>query len=225
LHCGFDARGAFCGRLFRRRFMKIIIASTRAAKIDAARLAVARIAAIDARWGAAEILACAVDTDAPAMPLSDEEMLRGAQARAHGALEIWRRETHGAQIVEANAQPGSADDEIFFVGLEGGLHTIAFNNEPQTFLRGWACVTDGMKMSFGASGSILVPRAIVRRVVNEGRELGVVIDEVAGARDVRSRQGAWGVLSRDLIARAQSFETALVAAFAPFYNKIYDSDE
>jgi non-canonical (house-cleaning) NTP pyrophosphatase len=41
---------------------------------------------------------------------------------------------------------------------------------------------------------------------------------VAGERDVRSRQGAWGVLSRDLLTRAQSFESALVAAFAPFYN-------
>jgi non-canonical (house-cleaning) NTP pyrophosphatase len=45
-----------------------------------------------------------------------------------------------------------------------------------------------------------------------------VIDEVAGQQDVRSRQGAWGVLSRDLFTRAMSFEVALIAAFAPFYN-------
>jgi inosine/xanthosine triphosphatase len=45
-----------------------------------------------------------------------------------------------------------------------------------------------------------------------------VIDEVAGERDVRSRQGAWGVLSRDLFTRSMSFEVALLAAFAPFYN-------
>src|SRR5205809_264062 len=51
-----------------------------------------------------------------------------------------------------------------------------------------------------------------------GRELGDVIDEVAGEHDVRSRQGAWGVLSRGLLTRSMSFETALVAAFAPFYN-------
>jgi non-canonical (house-cleaning) NTP pyrophosphatase len=45
-----------------------------------------------------------------------------------------------------------------------------------------------------------------------------VIDEVAGMRDVRSKQGAWGVLSRDLLTRSMSFEAALIAAFAPFYN-------
>ncbi len=55
-------------------------------------------------------------------------------------------------------------------------------------------------------------------MVGGKRELGIVIDEVAGVRDVRSKQGAWGVLSRDLLTRAMSFEAALIAAFAPFYN-------
>jgi non-canonical (house-cleaning) NTP pyrophosphatase len=36
---------------------------------------------------------------------------------------------------------------------------------------------------------------------------------------VRSRQGAWGILSRDLVTRSMSFEMALIAAFAPFYNR------
>ncbi|MGZ5539887.1 MAG: DUF84 family protein, partial [Halobacteriota archaeon] len=41
-------------------------------------------------------------------------------------------------------------------------------------------------------------------------------------RDVRSKQGAWGVLSRDLLTRATIHEIALIAAFAPFYNeKLY----
>jgi non-canonical (house-cleaning) NTP pyrophosphatase len=88
-----------------------------------------------------------------------------------------------------------------------------------TFLRGWACVTDGSRQSLGCGPSITVPRSIVRSVIEGRRELGVVIDEVAGQSDVRSRQGAWGVLSLDLLTRAASFESALVAAFAPFYNE------
>jgi non-canonical (house-cleaning) NTP pyrophosphatase len=55
-------------------------------------------------------------------------------------------------------------------------------------------------------------------VIDGKRELSVVIDEVTNERDVRSRQGAWGVLSRDLLTRSMSFEAALIAAFAPFYN-------
>jgi non-canonical (house-cleaning) NTP pyrophosphatase len=67
-----------------------------------------------------------------------------------------------------------------------------------------------------------VPPDIVKSVVEGRRELGIVIDEVTGGRDIRSKQGAWGVLSRDLVTRSMSFELALIAAFAPFYNsKMY----
>jgi len=107
--------------------------------------------------------------------------------------------------------------------LEGGFHSTKVEGERLTFLKGWAYVTDGSRGSFGASPSIVVPDAIVRSVVDGGRELAEVIDEIAGQRDVRSRQGTWGVLSRDLFTRAMSFEVALVAAFAPFYNaELYD---
>jgi len=63
-----------------------------------------------------------------------------------------------------------------------------------------------------------VPAEIVKKVVQGRLELGSVIDQVAGGRDIRSKQGAWGVLSRDLVTRSMSFEVALIAAFAPFYN-------
>mgnify|MGYP003296415624 CR=1 FL=1 len=58
----------------------------------------------------------------------------------------------------------------------------------------------------------------VRRAVEADPFPAVGMREVAGTRDVRSRQGAWGVLSRDLVTRSMSFELALIAAFAPFYN-------
>ncbi len=113
---------------------------------------------------------------------------------------------------------GQKLDADLYVGLEGGFHSISIDGEWHTFLRGWAFVTDGERDSFGMSPSISVPEAIVKSVIGGKRELGIVIDALAGARDVRSRQGAWGVLSRDLLTRAMSFEAALIAAFAPFYN-------
>ena len=192
--------------------MRIVLGSTRAAKIEALRLSLNRIAEIDAGWRGTEIIALAVDTDTPAMPLSDEELMLGAKARAEAVREDWQRNG------EANGE------NSFFVGLEGGFHSIRFENSLLTFLRGWAYVTDGERQGFGASPSILVPELIVHKVVEGNRELGEVIDEIAGQYDVRSRQGTWGVLSRDLFTRAMSFETALFAAFAPFYNpKFYQS--
>ena len=185
---------------------RIALGSDRAAKIMAVRASVARVAEIDAAWRSASIVARPVKTDAPLMPLTDWELMIGARQRAQAVRKI---------LLE---QKLSAD---LYVGLEGGFHSISLEGEWRTFLRGWAFVTDGERGCFGMSPSIEVPDSIVKDVV-AGRELGIVIDEVAGMRDVRSKQGAWGVLSRDLLTRSDSFEAALLAAFAPFYNaKLY----
>jgi non-canonical (house-cleaning) NTP pyrophosphatase len=48
--------------------------------------------------------------------------------------------------------------------------------------------------------------------------LATAIDEYAGAVRIRDGQGAWGILSANLISRQDSFRLAAVTAFAPFYN-------
>jgi len=183
--------------------MIIALGSARAAKIMALRSACARISEGDARWRNAELVARNVETCAPRMPLNDTQLMRGAFERATVLRELLLAE-------------GARAD--FYVGLEGGFHSITFDGARHTFLHGWAYVADSARGHFGHAPAITVPPSIVARVEGTGRELGEVIDEVAGERDVRSRQGAWGVLSRGLLTRSMSFETALVAAFAPFYN-------
>ncbi|HYW73691.1 MAG TPA: inosine/xanthosine triphosphatase [Pyrinomonadaceae bacterium] len=187
-----------------RRIERIALGSDRAAKIMAVRASVARVAEIDPAWADISVVARKVQTDAPAMPLNDWQLMGGARQRA-----LVVRDILVAQKLEAD----------LYVGLEGGFHSISLEGEWHTFLRGWAFVTDGERGSFGMSPSISVPDPIVQNVIKGRRELGEVIDEVAGMRDVRSRQGAWGVLSRDLLTRSMSFEAALIAAFAPFYNR------
>ncbi len=188
--------------------MLIALGSARAAKIMAVRAACARIAAVDALWSRAELVARPVETSAPAMPLTDMHLMLGARERAEAVRVLL-----GGEGVRAD----------FYVGLEGGFHSITFGGARHTFLRGWAYASDGARGFYGMAPSVAVPLELVRRVERSGRELGEVMDEVAGERDVRSRQGAWGVLSRGLLTRAMSFETALVAAFAPFYNaRVYE---
>lgn len=183
--------------------MKIALGSDRAAKVAALRHSLARIAAINDAWRDAEVLARSVEISIPAMPLTDEELMRGARERAEAVQALLLKEEAGADL---------------YVGLEGGFHSFEFEGAWRTFLRGWAYVADGERGSFGQAPSIMVPDSIARRVIQGRLELGAVMDEVAGEHDVRSRQGAWGVLSRDLLTRSVSFEAALVAAFAPFYN-------
>lgn len=169
----------------------------------AVRASVARVAEIDPEWAQVNVVARRVETSAPAMPLTDWQLMEGARERALAARDSLRSRRLEADI---------------YVGLEGGFHSISIAGEWHTFLRGWAYATDGERSAFGAAPSISVPEEIVKSVVQGRRELGTVIDEVTGGRDIRSKQGAWGVLSRDLITRSMSFELALIAAFAPFYN-------
>jgi inosine/xanthosine triphosphatase len=185
----------------------IALGSDRAAKIMAVRASIARVAKIDHSWADASVVARAVTTNAPAMPLNDWQLMEGARERALAVRDLLATRRLDADI---------------YVGLEGGFHSISIEGEWHTFLRGWAFAFDGKKGYFGSAPAISVPESIVKKVIDGRRELGLVIDDVAGARDVRSRQGAWGVLSRDLVTRSMSFELALLAAFAPFYNsKMY----
>jgi inosine/xanthosine triphosphatase len=190
--------------------LRIAVGSVRAAKLLAVRSACARVGTVAPAWQNAEVVAREVAADAPAMPLTDYQLMRGARSRA--------------EAVRALLLSGG-EEAALYVGLEGGFHCVTLDGRRHAFLQGWAYVTDGRRGHFGISPSIGVPEGIARRVITGRRELGDVIDEVAGERDVRSRQGAWGVISKELLTRAQSFESALVAAFAPFYNeKIFSSD-
>jgi inosine/xanthosine triphosphatase len=190
-----------------KRIERIALGSDRAAKIMAVRAAIARVAEIDSGWRDASVVARPVKTSAPAMPLTDWELMSGARERALAVRDL---------LVQQKLETD------LYVGLEGGFHSISVEGEWHTFLRGWAYATDGKRGSFGMSPSISVPGNIVKDVISGKRELGIVIDEVAGVRDVRSKQGAWGVLSRNLLTLPVSYEAALIAAFAPFYNpKLY----
>ena len=193
----------------RKRIMKTIaLGSDRAAKIMAVRASVARVATIDPDWANANVVARRVETNIPSMPLTDWQLMQGARERALAA-----RDSLHSRRLEAD----------LYVGLEGGFHSVSIEGQWHTFLRGWAYATDGERDAFGAAPSISVPAYIVKNVVEGRRELGTVMDEVTGGRDIRSKQGAWGVLSRDLVTRSMSFELALIAAFAPFYNpKLYN---
>ncbi len=107
----------------------------------------------------------------------------------------------------------------YFVGLEGGLDVVRNGDERRVFLQNWAYVTDGTdRSSFGQSGGVPLPEPLVKSVVDEGVELAQAIDAFAGGHGIRDAQGAWGILTRNLITRQDAFRIAVINAFAPFFN-------
>jgi len=186
--------------------------------LDAVREAASTIAAMFAREGTLaavhssermmmEVAGYEVESGVSHTPVSGEELMRGARQRAEALQAKLRIESIPAD---------------FYVGLEGGLDVVHENATRHVFLESWAYAIGGQHGHFGCSGSIELPDALADEVLRRGTELGLAIDQYAGAGGIRDGDGVWGILSRGLISRRDSFRLAVIAAFAPFYNeKIY----
>jgi inosine/xanthosine triphosphatase len=193
----------------------VLLGSTRPAKVDGAREALAAIARIEPRFASPTIHTFDLTTIAPRMPLSEREIVDGARRRALALVEQYIARDFSL-ATPATLATLATHGEVFAVGLEGGLDSIEIDGQTCWTLQTWAAVSDGHHWGFGAGGALAVPRTVADRVV-AGEELGDVIDGLAGA-NVRGTRGAWGVLTRDLVARKDAFRLAVLAAFAPFFN-------
>jgi inosine/xanthosine triphosphatase len=196
----------------------IAVGSTRGPKLDAVHDALKLCAEhldLNAQF---EVRGFDVDSGVGHTPLSSAESMRGARQRAEALIQMAAAKGDGFQ---------------YFIGLEGGLEVMECNESLEStgerldsggnggrrvFLESWAYVSDGVCGHFGRSGGIELPPALVDEVFDEGVELASAMDKFAGMAGIRDNQGAWGVLSNNLITRREAFRVALVAAFAPFYN-------
>ena len=184
--------------------IQIVVGSTRKPKLDAVREALAGFGERLDGGAGCEIVGVGVESGVRHTPLGREETMAGAKARV---LALTR-------LAGERAEPWR-----FLVGLEGGLDVIEEGGARRVFLENWAYVADrGGRAAWGRSGAILLPESLAAEVVDRGVELGEAIDTFAGGSGIRDAEGAWGVLSRNLITRQEAFRVAVVGAFAPFYN-------
>jgi inosine/xanthosine triphosphatase len=187
---------------------KIIVAvgSTRHPKLNAVREALTVIGPILDSHAQFEVLGVDVPSGVSHTPASREELMAGARFRAEALVNLARER---------------GEDWKYFIGLEGGLDVVEENGKRVVFLQNWAYVTDGTSRgAFGQSGALQMPDVLAAEVIERGTELSVAIDAYAGGQGIRDAQGAWGVLTQNLITRQEAFRVAVVSAFAPFFNAI-----
>lgn len=139
-------------------------------------------------------------TTVPDMPLTLHEIQQGALERALFVFSLQNKE-------------GIA------LGMEGGVFRLEQNKQP--LLQNWVYAYDGQKGFYGCSAAIPLPASIEKALYNQKRELAEVIDELSGLSDVRSNDGAFGILTRNLISRTAAFEMAVISALTPFFNSEY----
>jgi len=185
---------------------KLIVAvgSTRRPKLDGVRDALIELTPQFGAHTEFEVIGVEAPSGVRDTPISRAEMMQGARNRAEHLRDV------------ALAKPESW---TYFIGVEGGLEIIQENGARWVFLENWAYVLDrGDRGSFGQSGAVAVPELLAGRVVDHGDQLANAVDEFAGSKGIRDAQGAWGVLTRDLVTRRDAFRLAVINAFAPFYN-------
>lgn len=188
---------------------KILVAvgSTRRPKVDAVRAALDEIGVRLAPAGTEiEIVGREVPSGVGHTPASREELMAGARNRAEALNEIARAEVRNWD---------------YCVGLEGGLDVVMDGGRRHVFLESWAYVleSDTGHGAYGQSGGVALPAALAAKVLDDGVELSVAIDAFAGSAGIRDAQGAWGILTDNLITRQDAFRIGTINAFAPFFNR------
>jgi inosine/xanthosine triphosphatase len=182
----------------------VAVGSTRRPKLDAVRDALAAITPRFANNPTFEITGIEVPSGVRHTPLSREDIMTGARLRVEALVRMGREKKLPWK---------------YFVGLEGGIDVVREGGVRWAFLESWAYVTDTAgRASYGLSGAILLPESLAKTVVDDGVELSEAIDAFAGAKGIRDAQGAWGVLTGNLITRQDSFRVALVTAFSALLN-------
>jgi len=149
-------------------------------------------------------------------PMSDDETLRGARARALAAAAA-----HTAATGQA---------PVFAVGLEGGCAVLAplppgaaaaapdaDAPPPPVECFAWMAVLHCASGQWGTArtGAFVLPPAVARLVL-DGVELGVADDRVFGRVNSKASDGAVGLLSGGVIDRTAYYRHALLLALIPF---------
>jgi inosine/xanthosine triphosphatase len=165
----------------------VVVGSTNPVKINAVRAVLAR-AGCEAR-----VEGRAVPSSVRDQPVGDDETIRGALARARGAVAV--------------------DGADLGVGIEGGVVEEA---EGAMRTCAWAAVAspDGRE---GVGGSLAMPLPpAVAAAVRSGLELGHAMDRLTGEHDTKRGAGAVGILTDGLVDRQQAYEPLVSYALARF---------
>ena len=130
-------------------------------------------------------------------PASDHETLQGALNRAQNARQM---------------QPHSD----YWVGIEGGIADEGPGKEMWAFA--WIVIHSAERLGKGRTGTFILPPRVAE-LVRQGIELGAADDIVFRRSNSKQENGAVGILTGDVLDRAQFYEQAVILALVAFKNE------
>lgn len=170
---------------------KVIVASKNPVKINAVKNGFEKMFPSDQF----EFFGISVPSGVADQPMSGLETLDGARNRANNARQEY---------------PSAA----FWVGVEGGIQPS--ENELEAFA--WVVIESDMLSGRAQTGTFLLPGKVAE-LVNSGMELGHADDLVFGHSNSKQKNGAVGLLTKDVMNRTSYYTEAVVLALIPFVNQ------
>ncbi|TKX53087.1 DUF84 family protein [Halorubrum sp. SP3] len=151
-----------------------------------------------------------VDSGVSEQPTGHAETIAGAENRAVAVLD--------AEPRDRDAAPDDGATYDLGVGIEGGV--AGFDGADGRYLIMWAAVTDGDRVGRAAGPSLALPGDVAARI-DDGEELGPVMDGLLGTDGVATRGGAAGALTNGRVDRAEALAVGVSGALGPFVSELY----
>jgi len=170
--------------------MKIIIASSNPIKINATKLAFEQMFPNKVF----QFEGVSISSDISDQPMSNNETLKGAINRSNNAkLEYM--------------------DADYWIGIEGGVEKKG--NEMQVFA--WIFIQSKEMEGKARTATFDLPKKIIE-LIDSGMELGDADDIIFNRKNSKQKNGAVGILTKDLIDREKYYTHAIIMALIPFNN-------
>lgn len=183
--------------------MKIFVASQNPVKINAVAMAASET------YPDAEVIGISVDSGVAAQPMTDQETLTGSINRA----KALKKELLSKKQI-------SADEEVIFVGAEGGVYHPSFaKNHQELWSTVWISVLDQAGQIYSASGArFRLPRVLADGIL-AGKELGEVMGALFNDPNLKQKSGAIGVLTKNFIDRTEEYVAIAKLAIGLWYGR------
>ena len=170
--------------------MKIIIASRNPIKINATKLAFEQMFPNKVF----QFEGVSISSDISDQPMSNNETLKGAINRSNNAkLEYM--------------------DADYWIGIEGGVEKKGI--EMQVFA--WIFIQSKEMEGKARTATFDLPKKIIE-LIDSGMELGDADDIIFNRKNSKQKNGAVGILTKDLIDREKYYTHAIIMALIPFNN-------
>jgi len=174
--------------------IKIVVGSKNPVKINAAKTAICAVFSLKE----VECKGVSAPSRVAEQPMTSQETREGAINRVR----------HCQKTTQAD----------FYVAIEGGVDLFEYGSATFAYI----AIANNQRMSIGRSCNLPLPPTIYQALQN-GEELGHVMDKLFNTENIKQKQGAIGLLTNGQATRESVYTQAVVLALAPFVNPaLYD---